>query len=103
MVKIGIVIALELFTNLDVSNTTCRAPTTTVDVMKAQITPNASAKPNVVKGGNGEIMFARNAATVVITANESGTESFAQARNQDSAGSEYCSRRVACALCKWIA
>ena len=46
------------------------------------------------------MIFARNAETVVITARERGTESLAQARNHDSAGSEYCSLKVACALCK---
>jgi hypothetical protein len=82
------VIALEGFELFDESITTCNAPTTTVDVMKAHTTPNARAKPKVASGGNGDIILAKNAATVVITANDRGTESLAQARSHDSAGSE---------------
>ena len=68
--------------------------------MKAHITPKARAKPNVVNGGRGDTIFARNAETVVITARDRGTESLAQARSHDSAGSGYCSLSAACALCK---
>ena len=71
-----------------------------MDVKKAQTTPIARAIPKVFNGGSGEIILAKNAATVVITANDSGTDSFAQALNHDSAGSGYCSLRVLLALCR---
>ena len=58
-----------------------------VDEAKAQTTPKASAYPKVAKGGKGEMMLARKAATVVTTANDSGTERRAQARNHASEGS----------------
>ena len=77
---------------------TCSAPTTMVEVINAHTTPIARAMPNVVSGGSGEIMFAKKAATVVITARESGTDNLAQARSQDSAGSGYCSLRALLAL-----
>jgi hypothetical protein len=75
-------------------NDTWSAPTTMVEVMNAHTTPIAKAMPNVVSGGSGEIMFDKKAATVVITAKESGTDSLAQALSQDSAGSGYCSRKA---------
>ena len=88
LVKAGIVIAFEVLGLFGESMTTCNAPTTTVEVTKAQITPNARAKPKVASGGSGEITLAKNAATVVITARDRGTESLAQALSHDSAGSE---------------
>ena len=51
------------------------------------MTPNARAMPNVDNGGRGETTFAKNAATVVTTASESGTLNFPQARIQASATS----------------
>ena len=92
------VIALDVPFDFELSRTTCRAPTTTVEVIKAQITPKAKAIPNVVKGGSGDIMLARNAETVVITARESGTDNFAQVLIQATDGSSYCSRSVLFAL-----
>ena len=92
------VIAREVPFDSELSRTTCRAPTTTVEVIKAQITPKAKAIPNVVKGGSGDIMLARNAETVVITARESGTDNFAQVLIQATDGSSYCSRSVLFAL-----
>ena len=81
----------------------CNEPTTRVADKKAQTTPIANAKPNVANGGNGDIILARNAATVVITANNSGTLSLVQARAHASAGSGYFSRIETYALCKCIA
>ena len=98
MVRVGIVKARD---SLDLGlllKNTCNAPTTTVEVINAHTTPIAKAIPNVVNGGRGEIMFAKNAATVVITARESGTDNLAQALSQDSAGSEYCSLNALLAL-----
>ena len=74
-----------------------------MEVIKAQTTPIAKAMPNVFNGGKGEIMLARKAETVVITAKVRGTESLAHALNQDSAGSGYCSLSVLFARCKCIA
>ena len=94
---------LDFLEYFSLSIKTCNAPTTNVDVMKAHTTPIASAKPNVFNGGRGDIMLAKNAATVVITARDSGTDNLAHALSQDSAGSGYCSLSVLLALCKWIA
>ena len=68
MDSLGILIGSAGTSALLESRTTCNAPTTTVALMKAESTPTAKAIPNVSSGGNGEIMFARKAATVVITA-----------------------------------
>jgi hypothetical protein len=65
----------------------CKEPTIRVADKNAHTTPIANARPNVAKGGKGEIIFARNAATVVITANDNGTLSLVQARAHASAGS----------------
>ena len=100
LVRLGKVNGLGFFVSFLVWIRTCNAPTTNVEVMNAHITPIANAKPNVFNGGRGEIMFARKADTVVITANVKGTESFAHALNHDSAGSEYCSLRVLFARCR---
>jgi hypothetical protein len=67
--------------------TTCKEPTITVDEAKAQNTPKARAYPKVANGGKGEMTLARNAATVVTTASESGTDNRAQDLNHASAGS----------------
>ena len=42
-------------------------PTTIVEVMNADTTPNAKAKPNERTGGKGDTTFDRKAATVVMT------------------------------------
>ncbi len=81
----------------------CNEPTTNVADKKAHITPIANANPKVASGGSGDIIFARNAATVVITANNNGTLSLVHARAHASAGSGYSSRMETYALCKCIA
>ena len=67
------------------------------------MTPNANAIPNVAKGGRGEMMFARKAATVVTTARVSGTLSLPHALIQASAVSSTFSLISERARCKWIA
>ena len=52
--------------------------------MNAETTPTESATPKVIRGGRGEIIFAMNAATVVMTASPSGVDSLAHAANQAS-------------------
>ena len=68
--------------------------------MNAETTPTAKAIPNVSNGGSGEIMFARNAATVVMTASPSGVESFAQEASHESAASSFSSLNALYLLCK---
>ena len=87
MDSLGILIGSAGTSALLESRTTCNAPTTTVALMKAESTPTAKAIPNVSSGGNGEIIFARKAATVVITAKPRGVDNFAQEANQASAES----------------
>ena len=55
--------------------------------MKAERTPTARAIPKVSNGGNGEMMLAKNAATVVITARPSGVDNLPQDASQASAES----------------
>ena len=84
----------------DESKTTCNAPTTIVALMNAEITPTANAIPNVWSGGNGETIFARNAATVVITAKPRGVERRAHEANQDSAASSISLLNALYLLCR---
>ena len=70
--------------------------------MKAEITPTASAIPNVSNGGKGDMMFAKNAATVVMTASPNGVESRAHEASHDSAESSNSARKALYLLCKWI-
>ena len=85
--SLGILIGSAGSLSLLESRTTCKAPTTTVALMKADKTPTAKAIPNVSSGGRGEIMLAKNAATVVITARPSGVDNFPHDASQDSAES----------------
>ena len=76
--SLGILIGSAGTLSFAESITTWRAPTTTVALTNAEITPTASAIPNVSKGGSGDMMFAKNAATVVITARPSGVDNLPQ-------------------------
>ena len=91
------------FDCLPLSNTTCRAPMSSVEERNAQMTPNANAIPKVARGGRGEMMLARKAATVVTTASVNGTLSFPHALIHASAVSSTFSLISERARCKWIA
>ena len=67
------------------STKTCIAPTVTVLARNADTTPRARVAPNVLRGGKGEREFARNAKTVVVTANDSATLSSIRALAHASA------------------
>ena len=74
---------------------TWRAPTTKVEATKAQITPKASAIPKFAIGLSGLTKLAKNAATVVTTANPNGMLKFEHDFNHASLGlSIFCRKEV---------